>query len=50
MISHLYLKVLIKIKQYYKGINIIITKLLNYKCEDYCLDYAKRVLYQFPTI
>jgi len=45
MISYLYLKALVKMKQYYKGINIIITKLSNYKCKDCYLNYAKRVLY-----
>jgi transposase-like protein len=50
MISYLYLEALVKIKQHCKGINIIITKLSNYKCKDCYLNYAKRVLYQFPTI
>jgi len=50
MMGHLYLEALVKIKQHCKGIDITIIKLINYKCEDYCLNYAKRVLYQFPTI
>jgi len=50
MMGHLYLEALVKMKQYYKGIDITITKLTNYKCEDCCLNYAKRVLYRFSTI
>jgi hypothetical protein len=45
MISYLYLKALVKMKQYYKGINIIITKLSDCECKDCYLNYAKRVLY-----
>jgi hypothetical protein len=48
--GYLYLEALVKMKQHYKGIDITTTKLINYKCEDYYLNYAKRVLYRFSTI
>jgi hypothetical protein len=48
--GYLYLEALVKMKQYYKGIDITTTKLINHKYKNYYLNYAKRVLYRFPTI
>jgi hypothetical protein len=49
MMGHLYPEALHKMSQSCQGVSITTSKLSNHKCEDCCLNYAKRVPYRFPT-
>ena len=50
MMGHLYPEALLKIKQQCQGADITTNKLSDHKCENCCINYAKRVLYRFPTV
>jgi len=50
MMGHLYPEALLKIKQQCQGADITTNKLSDHKCENCCINYAKRVPYRFPTV